>query len=58
MGTQDKLSTVPDTKLLKEELGERTSFYKEYNLGHLSFMIEKDMEYFEDVVSILKDHHN
>lgn len=33
-------------------------FYKEYSLGHLSFMVANDMTYFtQDVMSLFKTYH-
>lgn len=33
-------------------------FYKEYNLGHLSFMVANDMTYFtQDVMSLFNTYH-
>ena len=57
-GSKDHLSTVEDTRWALNELSQQVVFYKEFNLGHLSYFIAKDMSYFrEDVMSILNKYH-
>ena len=59
VGSLDKLATVEDNRLLREQLevGTNVVFYREYELGHLSFVLARDMTWFkEDVVRILKTH--
>ena len=59
VGSLDKLATVEDNRLLREQLevGANVVFYREYELGHLSFVLARDMTWFkEDVVRILKTH--
>jgi hypothetical protein len=48
VGTSDQLATVDDNRWAKTQL-KTLKHYKEYPLGHLSFMIAKDMSYFKDV---------
>jgi len=53
-GTKDHLSTVEDTRWALSQMINHVVFYKEYNLGHLSYFIAKDMSYFStDVMAIL-----
>jgi len=53
VGTKDQLATLDDNRVTKESLKTLT-FYREYALGHMSFLIAKDMTYFTtDVMSIL-----
>ena len=57
VGTSDQLATVDDNRWAKTQL-KTLKFYKEYSLGHLSFMIGKDMTYFSvDVMNMLKEYH-
>jgi len=57
VGNSDQLATVDDNRWAKTQL-KTLKFYKEYNLGHLSFMIGKDMTYFSaDVMNMLKEYH-
>ena len=59
VGSLDRLATVEDNRELREKLegGANIVFYREYELGHLSFVLAKDMTWFkEDVVRILKLH--
>ena len=57
-GTQDNLATVEDTRWAFEKLKQSIVHYEEYDLGHLSFFIAKDMSYFsKDVVGILEKYH-
>lgn len=53
VGTSDQLATVQDNEWAKTQLTKVLKFYKEYSLGHLSFMIAKDMSYFKDVFNML-----
>ena len=57
-GSKDHLSTVEDTRWALKELSRYVVFYKEYNLGHLSYFISKDMSYFsQDVMSLMHKYH-
>ena len=57
VGTSDQLATVDDNQWAKTQLTQVLKFYKEYPLGHLSFMIAKDMSYFKDVFNMLNQYH-
>ncbi len=57
VGNSDQLATVADNRWAKTQL-KTLKFYNEYSLGHLSFMIGKDMSYFlVDVMNLLKEYH-
>ena len=57
-GSQDRLSTVQDARWAKEKLFKVLVHYKEYDLGHLSYFISKDMTYFsKDVIRLLEKYH-
>jgi hypothetical protein len=57
VGSSDQLATVLDNQWAKTQLTKVLKFYKEYALGHLSFMIAKDMSYFKDVFNMLNEYH-
>jgi hypothetical protein len=57
VGTSDQLATIDDNRWAKTQLSSLV-FYKEYALGHLSFMIAQDMSYFTtDVMNLLQQYH-
>ena len=56
-GSKDHLSTVEDTRWALKQMTSHVVFYKEYNLGHLSYFIAKDMSYFSnDVMELIKKY--
>jgi hypothetical protein len=56
VGTSDQLATVEDNRWAQTQIS-TIEFYKEYTLGHMSFMIANDMSYFNDVMNMLKKHN-
>jgi hypothetical protein len=56
VGTSDELATVEDNRWAKPQL-KTLVHYKEYPLGHLSFMVAKDMSYFNDVLTLIKKYN-
>jgi hypothetical protein len=53
VGTEDELGDPIDCQWLKDEL-KTVVYYKEYPMGHASFMVGKDMSYFnKDVIPLL-----
>jgi len=56
IGTTDRLSTVEDNKWLTEQLGDNLIYSQSYPLGHMSFMLARDMTYFHDVMRLFKEH--
>jgi hypothetical protein len=58
VGKKDKLADDIDNQWAHGQMKGDVKFYKEYDLGHLSFMVAKDMSYFtHDVMDVLKQHH-
>jgi len=58
VGRKDKLADEVVNQWAHEQMKGDVKFYKEYDLGHLSFMVAKDMSYFtQDVMNVLKQHH-
>ena len=53
VGTSDSLADTKDNHWAHDKMKNDVVFYKEYNLGHLSFMVAKDMSYFNDVKALL-----
>jgi hypothetical protein len=58
VGNDDKLSTVEDSRILRNQLINNNSlhFYKEYkNMGHATFFLNKNLEYINDIIRCLSD---
>lgn len=56
-GRLDLLGNPTDVHWLKRQLGDRVVFFKEYELGHLSFSVAKDMSYWtRDAMKLLKEY--
>ena len=54
VGKSDELATDIDNEWAEGVMKNAVKFYKEYPLGHLSFMVAKDMSYLtNDVMSLL-----
>ena len=54
IGTRDELATTQDNRWARDQIGDAVAFYREYNMGHLSFLVGNDMAYFTtDVMNIL-----
>ncbi|CDW73802.1 ab-hydrolase associated lipase region family protein [Stylonychia lemnae] len=59
VGSLDLLSSQQDGEKTLEKMKNDVVFYQVYKLGHLGFMIAKDMSYFtRDVLSVLENHHS
>ena len=56
VGTVDNLATVEDNRWLHQQLGANSVFYKEYEFGHMAFMLAQDMSYFDDVLELISLH--
>ena len=56
VGDGDKLATVKDNHWLKGQLHNNLKFYKEYHMGHLSFMIGQDSSYVQDLITFLDNY--
>ncbi len=46
VGSKDELADAKDNEWAKTQLTKSLVFYQEYPLGHLTFMVAKDMSYF------------
>ena len=55
-GSSDLLADPTDSLWLNEQLGDNVCYVQEYELGHMSFLLAKDMTYFHDVVKHLKEN--
>ena len=54
VGTYDKLADPTDAAWLNEQIKDSVVFYEEYPLGHVSFVLAKDMSWFtNDVVNLM-----
>lgn len=57
VGKSDELADPVDNEVAKREIPSLV-FYEEYRLGHLAFMIARDMSWFtEDAMSLLDLYH-
>ena len=57
VGEKDELANVEDNRWAKTQL-KTVVHYKEYNIGHIGFFINKDMSYFNDVMSVIGEYHS
>lgn len=57
VGDKDELADVADNQWAKTQLQNSLVYYKEYNLGHLTFMVANDMSYFQDVLQVLAKYN-
>jgi hypothetical protein len=58
VGTEDELADDIDNEWARDTMVNGVKFYREYDLGHLSFMVAKDMSYLTtDVMNILHQYH-
>ena len=53
-GTLDRLAPIEDSQWLRDQFESNVIFYKEYELGHTSFLIAKDMSFINDTIDVLK----
>jgi len=57
VGKDDELADVTDNEWAHQTMGPAVVYYNEYMMGHLTFMIAKDMSYFTvDAMNILKKY--
>lgn len=52
------LATPEDNHWLNDQIKDNVVFYGNYDLGHQSFLIAKDMSYFDDVIKVIKEQLN
>ena len=53
----DKVVFPSDTLTLKEQIGDNLVHDSEINGGHQIFMFAEDMEWFEEIVNVVKKHN-
>ena len=56
VGLVDDLGDPADNRWARSQIGGNVKFYQEYSLGHSSFMVAKDMSYFDDVFTVLDQY--
>lgn len=54
VGEEDKTATPIDSNWMREQLGTRVIYYGSYRMGHLGFMLGKDLSYLNKVIELLK----
>ena len=52
-GSQDTVGDPEDVAFISEKLGDKVVFQKEYYLNHYSFVLAKDMSYFQDAIDLI-----
>ena len=57
VGTYDRLADAKDAEWLHDQIKDKVVFYEEYPLGHVSFVLAKDMTWFtNDVVNLINQY--
>ena len=57
VGSRDELATSEDNAWNYEQMQKAVVYYKEWTLGHMAFMVAKDMSYFYEVGKLLNKYH-
>lgn len=57
-GVKDQLSSPPDYKWLRDQLSHTLCYYKEYDFGHLGFLMPPDKRIFFDILELAKRHNS
>ena len=57
-GSADLIAVPEDTVWTTAQFKDQIVFQKEYKLGHLSFLVAKDMSYFTTDVMAVLNHYN
>jgi len=58
VGLGDELADTTDNEYARDLMGNAVVFYHEYNLGHMSFLVAKDMSFFTvDAMTIIKKYN-
>ena len=56
IGIYDKIIPVRDSKWIKDNLDSSVlKFYKEYDYGHATFAVGKDVSYLDEVEKLLRE---
>ena len=52
-GSEDPLADVTDSRWTRDQIGDNIVHYEEVEAGHLTFLVGKDMTYFNTVMGLL-----
>jgi len=56
-GIEDILADTTDAEWTRDQIGDNVVHYEEIHAGHLTFMVGKDMSYFDTVMELLEQYH-
>ena len=56
-GIEDILADTTDAEWTRDQIGDNIVYYEEIHAGHLTFMVGKDMSYFDTVMELLEQYH-
>lgn len=56
-GIEDILADLTDAEWTRDQIGDNVVHYEEIHAGHLTFMVGKDMTYFNRVMDLLYEYH-
>ena len=56
-GIEDILADTTDAEWTRDQIGDNIVHYEEIHAGHLTFMVGKDMTYFNTVMDLLQEYH-
>ena len=56
-GSQDTVGDPEDVAFISAKLGDKVVYQKEYYLNHYSFVLAKDMSWFEDVIDLIGQYN-
>lgn len=56
VGNEDMLADPTDAEWARDTIGSPVVHYQMINGGHLTFMIGKDMSWFNDVMDVVKKY--
>jgi len=56
-GIEDILADTTDAEWTRDQIGDNIVHYEEIHAGHLTFMVGKDMSYFNTVMDLLQQYH-
>ena len=56
-GDLDRLADPQDVEFISQKLGDKVVFQKEYYLNHYSFVLAKDMSYFQDAIDLIGQYN-
>ena len=60
VGKQDTFGNLDDNRWARDEIeagGSALVHYGEYEGGHMSFLVGKDMSYFDKVIELVKEYN-